>query len=951
MKWVGVVLLIIPVIVDAQDLMKDLDQVEQHLRRSEYQIALDSAKKIAGEAEKTKNVLALARANYLISDALYYLGDFKTFEYFARKAVEGYLKANDTEGIAKSYYQLSFMYERDQSEEMIRMLDKANAYAERTDVLWLRAVIQNAYGVAYQNLDNYRLAALHFETSAKIAEQAKDQPKQSIALSNAGTNWSYLGDYQKALMYFNKALALSKQSNNKRSLAVVLGQRGGIQLTLGDTDDALVSFREALALNEQSGYRKGQLWQLQNIADVYMQLGETDEFLEYSEKALVIADEIEHRFGYFYTLNRITEALIRENRFAEAEEYLKRTESNAISSEIENRNQMALMTRASLHLKLSNFSEAHKSVDRMLPLAEEINDLNALGRGHGMKARIFEKEGKIQNAIVEYRKAIDIYEPMGILRELTSWCGRIAELSVKVGNEKEAERYYQKSLEYINKLDSILIMDRFRINLFKDVSDIYQSYAHWLASRGLIEQAWNVLEQGRTRDLTLRIAQAQDSVSLSPKEQDALSRLSVLQRSLREEELSKSERANLLKKISTAETQYEEAVYIAQSAKDSSRTAQYKLRFPEQNSLFIEYALHNNEILIFSRANNSINFRKVSQAESVLQKVNTFHQQSSLFTEKINDTTLARQLFQILLQPELRSWPQGSILIIPDDVLNFLPFAALITDGSKYLIEDYAVSTVPSLEILNRLYDRNRMTQEKSAAIANTTFQFSKNSPFPLPSLPGTEKEGEMFVRKVKGAVLLLNENESRIKKTDFSDFRLMHFATHTLINEAHPERSSIVLAASADEDGYLQAREIYRMRLAEIAVLSGCRSGTGKIVSGEGLVGLSHAFFAAGTRTLITSLWDVSDEATVEFMNAFYDALDGNSVGTALKEAQNKMIHSRKWKHPGYWSSFTISGVAAEKIQIAKTVTHSVAYYSGIAVLLIAALLVLRGIRSNAKN
>ena len=830
---------------------------------------------------------------------------------------------------------------------MIRMLDKANSYAEKTDVLWLRAVIQNAYGMAYQNLNNFRLAALHFETSAKIAEQAKDEPKQAIALSNAGSNWSYLGDYQKALMYLNKALALSKESNNKRSLAVVLGQRGEIQLTLGDTDDALVSFREALALNEQSGYRKGQLWQLQNIADVYMQLGETDEFLEYSEKALVIADEIENRFGYFYTLNRITEVLIRENRLAEAEECLKRTESKAISSEIENRNQMALMTRASLHLKLSNFSEAHKSIDQMLPLAEEINDLNAMGLGHGMKARIFEAEGKIQDAIDEYHQAIDIYEPMGILRELASWCGRIAELNVKVGNEKEAEHYYQKSLAYVNKLDSILIMDRFRINLFKDVSDIYQSYAHWLASRGLIEQAWNVLEQGRTRDLTLRIAQAQDSISLSPKEQDALSRLSFLQRSLREEELSKSERSSLLKKISTAETQYEQAVYIAESARDSSRTAQYKLRFPEQNSLFIEYALHNNEILIFSRANNSINFRKVPQAESVFQKVNAFHQQSSLFTEKINDTTLARQLFQILLQPELRSWPRGSIVIIPDDVLNFLPFAALMAPNGQYLSEHYALSTVPSIEILNRLSERNRTSEEKAAAIANTTFQFSQNSPFPLPSLPGTEREAEMFVRKVKGSVLLLNENESRIKKTDFSDFRVMHFATHTLINEAHPERSSIVLAAGANEDGYLQAREIYRMRLAEIAVLSGCRSGTGKIVSGEGLVGLSHAFFASGTRTLITSLWDVSDDATVEFMHAFYDAFDGRSVADALNQAQNKMIHSRKWNHPGYWAGFSVSGVAGEKVNMSKFVVNSFVYYSGIAVFLIAALLVIRNFRS----
>jgi CHAT domain-containing protein/tetratricopeptide (TPR) repeat protein len=939
-RWCAAFLLLIPAILHAQDLMKDLDQAEVWMRSSEYQKANDAARKVASEAKRIKDDRALARAFYIIGDAQYYLGTISEFKRAAEQALDAYLKINDAEGIAKSYYQLSFVYQHDAPDEMVHLLDQANAYAAKTKTLWLHAVIENAYGIAYQNLGSYRKAASHYEQSAKIAEKDADGPKQAIALSNAALNYSYLGNYQIALHYLDHALSIAKQANNKRAIAVVLGHRGVTQLTLGDTDDALSCFNDALAIYVQSGYLKGQLTQTQNIADVYSQLQDSESFLKYSKQALSISEQIGSENSSFYTLIRVAEFLIDEDRLIEAQAYINRARAIALKTNVRNRIRMTDITDSMLQLKLRKFNKAHQSIDEALLIAKQDEDAYALGRVFNMKARIYEAEGKVAEATNAFHNAFDVYEPMGILQDLAFWSGKIAALNVKAGNEIDAKNYYEKALSYVDQLDSILIMDRFRINLFKDVSDIYQSYARWLALKGSTQQAWEILEQGRTRDLALRIAQAQET-SLTDQERDALGRVTNLQKSLREEELSKSDRINLLEKLSTAEAQYEQATFAAEKTKQKTRT-HYSLSFPQRNCLYIEYATFEDEIFVFSSLNGSTNFRKISPATPVLEKAIAFHQQTSRFENQF-DPQLSQELYKVLLEPELVKWPEGRIVFIPDDVLNFVPYSAL-QSKDQYVAEHHAVSTVPSLEILNLLNSRKHNSESKVAAVANTTFRFAKKSPFPLPELPGTEKEMKMVVETISGSIPMLNKSESQIKAHDFSHFKMMHLATHTLINEAYPERSCVVLNGDAKDDGYLQAREIYRMRLPDIVVLSGCRSGTGKIVSGEGLVGLSHAFFAARTRTLLTSLWDVSDEGTVQFMSAFYSDAANHSAVEALQHAQITLIHSRKWNHPVYWSGFSISGVADENMNLRRNFAYaSVFYYSGIAAAFLAFVYVVR--------
>jgi CHAT domain-containing protein len=179
--------------------------------------------------------------------------------------------------------------------------------------------------------------------------------------------------------------------------------------------------------------------------------------------------------------------------------------------------------------------------------------------------------------------------------------------------------------------------------------------------------------------------------------------------------------------------------------------------------------------------------------------------------------------------------------------------------------------------------------------------------------------EARRVAARGREAVLLVDAGESDVKAQPLDGFQLIHFASHVRPDELHPERSSIVMAPSAGEDGYLQAREIERLRLRScLVVVSGCRSAGGRLVGGEGTLGLSHALYGAGARSLLLSLWDVDDAATAELMDAFYDELAEAPVGEALRRAQVRLLRSRRWSAPAHWAGFFVSGDASQRVELA---------------------------------
>jgi CHAT domain-containing protein len=146
--------------------------------------------------------------------------------------------------------------------------------------------------------------------------------------------------------------------------------------------------------------------------------------------------------------------------------------------------------------------------------------------------------------------------------------------------------------------------------------------------------------------------------------------------------------------------------------------------------------------------------------------------------------------------------------------------------------------------------------------------------------------------------------------------YRIVHFATHGLINSEHPELSGLVLSLVDEngkpQDGFLRTHEIFNLQLpADLVVLSACQTALGKEIKGEGLVGLTRGFMYAGAERVVASLWQVDDQATSRLMRHFYRGMlkEGLRPAAALRAAQIEMSRSSRWSAPYYWAGFVIQG------------------------------------------
>jgi len=280
---------------------------------------------------------------------------------------------------------------------------------------------------------------------------------------------------------------------------------------------------------------------------------------------------------------------------------------------------------------------------------------------------------------------------------------------------------------------------------------------------------------------------------------------------------------------------------------------------------------------------------------------------------------LARGLGDLLLGPELSGAPDGRLLIVPDGVLHGVPFAALETGDGAPVAGRFVLSQVPSLGVWQALRARPPATASRTLAVmANTRFT---GGPEARPRLQAAAREARAVARRARDPLLLLEASEAEVARLPFEQFQALHFASHVEIDEEHPERSRIVMAVGAgDDDGYLQAREIERMRLpCRLVVVSGCRSGQGRFLDGEGVVGLSHALHGAGVRSLVMSLWDVTDEGAAEAMSRFYELVPGRTVGEALRETQAALRRSSRFAHPAHWAAFFVSGDADQRLDLGR--------------------------------
>jgi CHAT domain-containing protein len=315
--------------------------------------------------------------------------------------------------------------------------------------------------------------------------------------------------------------------------------------------------------------------------------------------------------------------------------------------------------------------------------------------------------------------------------------------------------------------------------------------------------------------------------------------------------------------------------------------------------------------------------------------------------------TASAALSRLLIAP-LGALPAGKrLLIVAPGSLQQVPFAGL-SDGSGALVARHEIVHAPSASIVaavRRLDDQRVEAPRALAVFADPVFDASDprvtahsatasagdardQDPTPLARAvrgvaPDTTTLPRLpFTRREADAIAAFAPPSSTLKATDFSaslhqvtkpslaDYRILHFATHGLLDTRTPELSGLVFSLVTEQghpqDGFLRLTDISGLRLnADLAVLSGCDTGRGQSVDGEGVIGLTRSFVLAGARRVVASLWEVDDLATAEFMKRFYrEMLERHRPpSAALAIAQRQLAASERWSAPYFWAGFVIQG------------------------------------------
>ena len=281
----------------------------------------------------------------------------------------------------------------------------------------------------------------------------------------------------------------------------------------------------------------------------------------------------------------------------------------------------------------------------------------------------------------------------------------------------------------------------------------------------------------------------------------------------------------------------------------------------------------------------------------------------------VDPTKALAQIKRDIIDPLTLPVGVKRVLISPEGPLCYLPFSLLL---------DRPVALTPSGTTHSFL--KQEFTDHGAGVLAlgnptNEGVEAKATDVYvrghALTPLPASGPEA-----KAVGDEILLAQGASEVGLREAlgkkDRWRAVHFACHGLVNREQPSLSALALSISEGEDGFLTALEVLRMDIpADLAVLSACETGRGKLVSGEGIVGMTRAFMYAGAPRVLCSLWKVDDEATMALMVKFYELWNpkgkgktGLGAAVALRKAQDHVKSHDKWKHPYYWAAWVLWGL-----------------------------------------
>ncbi len=790
-------------------------------------------------------------------------------------------KANDSPGIWPVEYgraaALSTLANLDLRDgdfgNAIEKLNKALALHQQLNRVgsnynWYIAGDLQAIGHAFTSSGDYAKALSYLNDALKVVEQTSDQDSMASLQNDIGVLYLEQEDYAQAKKSFDASLRVYLSNNNQREAASVLLNLGVTEQRQSSYDAALARFKSSLEVAQRVHSVDAMIAAGEGIGAVLTAKREFPGALEAFDQSLKLAKNLHEPTRQTELEWRISQTYYEMGSFPQAAAHAEEAVALSHLSRSPKLTYLATTTLGQIYAAQNKIDLATQTLKQAVDELEQMREQVA---GSEVESQLF-----LENKVASYHSLVDLL------------------------------------VKQNKPLDALLFAERAKGRVLLDVLSGERSELRRLMTPAQREQA---------HLLNKRISEINDQI--------------------RVRERSNSSADALYRQLDSARLEYQafqDALYVAhadlriRSGHTSLLTSNELNRLTLNNKrALLEFVMGKDRIYLFvvtpgkpSEA-PKLNVHSIPiKPEDLRRKVEEFHER---LAERHPDFAgLARELYSTLIGPtesELRG--VEDICLVPDGFLWNLPFQALMTEGGRFVIEERSLSYAPSLSVLNEMTKDKEVSTTKKASLigfGNPVIGKDEEKKTELCPLPEAETEVNSISKSFSSTnnkIFIGREASEKSFKALAPQYSTIHLATHGVLDNRQPLYSHLLLTKTegdVENDGLLEAREIMNMKLnADLAVLSACDTANGRISPGEGVMGMSWAFFLAGTRSMLVSQWKVNSSSTSQLMMNFYKSLKSpNARSTdkkaeALRQAALVLMKNQQYRHPFYWAAFVMIG------------------------------------------
>jgi CHAT domain-containing protein/tetratricopeptide (TPR) repeat protein len=880
-------------------------------------------------------------------------------------------EAQAVAGLGEAYYNLSDNRVLPYLEEALnlwRALDDSRGQAKALRHL----------GYVHTDASNLPQALDYYNQALLLCRAGHDEQGEAQTINAIALVHTLLGEREDAIKDYNQAERMFRKIGNRHGLAMALNGEGNLYANL-DLKHALDCHQEALGLCEAIGNLDGQIVSHRYLGECYRALGEAsvaddvgnryyDRAIDHFEQSLHLSHALGDDRIEAYCLQDI--AGVYEFKGDRAEALKHYHQSLRLSAAVKDpRGQAFVLNRlGAIHSATKQTRKALAFFNQALPLARAAEDRENESLTLYNIARAKLDQGDLKSAVSAIETALGIIERLR---------GKVPGYNLRSSYSASVHEYHQL------KIDLLMRQHKQDPGRGLDVQALEESEA--ARARSLLDMLNDV--RGKIRvDISARLleeeAQMRRDLNLKAERQ-----MGLLSGAHTEDQAAETER-----EIRELTARYEnvqmeirrQSPHYAALVQPKPLSVDGMQQVLDAHTLLLEYKLGNEKSYLWAVMPTEVSSYELPGRAEIEKTARTVYslltanypvsgetsEQYETRVRKANEQLPAEiaQLSNLLLSPVASKLENKRLLVVPDGILQYIPFQILrkpgisrssgkvdATEDSRPLVLDHEIVNEPSASALALLIAETAARKRGSNAVAvfaDPVFEIddpriSSSRPngeavarefqktdsqrafrdvglagegHNIPRLPSSRQEAEAIISLTpwRSGFQAMGFEASRATAmtTDLSDYRIVHFATHGLLNNEHPELSGIVLSLFDEkgqaQEGFLRLHDIYNLKLpVDLVVLSACNTGLGKDVRGEGLIGLTRGFMYAGASSVVASLWKVDDEATGELMRLFYGYMlrDGLSPAAALRKAQVTMSHQKRWQSPYYWAGFVIQG------------------------------------------